>query len=343
MEIAQGIHLLVVPLPVSHLDSLNCYLVAGKEGWLMVDTGWYTSQSLQRLEAGLRRLGLGFADIATIVVTHVHPDHFGLAGKIKQLSPRTRLLAHRWEWALIESRYIKFADLQRQMGALLRRHGVPESRLPAMEAASLPVMEFVTVTMPDEPLYGGETIHTGIYDLEVIWTPGHSSGHVCLYEPTNRLLFSGDHILPQITPNVSYHVQSGDNPLGDFLYALQKLRNLPVDRILPAHQQVFSNLPARINEILEHHDRRKEEILRLLQHQSRAAYDISSQVSWDIPALGWDDYPPQLQRIAITETIAHLEYMRWEGRVNRIEQNGLVLYRSTSTDHLRQSPRTGPD
>ncbi|OGO05336.1 MAG: hypothetical protein A2Y91_06030, partial [Chloroflexi bacterium RBG_13_54_8] len=326
MEIAPGIHLLKVPLPVSHLEFLNCYLVAGKPGWLMVDTGWYTRESLQAMEDGLHALGLDFTDIATIVVTHVHPDHFGLAGKIKQLSPRTRLVAHKWEWALIESRYIKFADLQHQMGILLKRHGVPESKLPAMEAASLPVIEFVSVTMPDDAVYGGETIQTGLYDLEVIWTPGHSSGHICLYEPRNRLLFSGDHILPQITPNVSYHVQSGDNPLGDFLYSLQKLQNLSVSQILPAHQEVFSNLPARINQIVQHHHRRKKEMLVLMQGLSRTAYELSCQVTWDIQDIGWEDFPPQLQRIAITETIAHLEYMRWEGKVKRSEHAGLLLY-----------------
>jgi len=292
----------------------------------MLDTGWYARESLQALEVGLHALGLDFTDIATIVVTHVHPDHFGLAGKIKQLSPRTRLVAHKWEWALIESRYIEFADLQRRMGILLKRHGVPESKLPAMEAASLPVIEFVTVTMPDDAVYGGETIQTGLYDLEVIWTPGHSSGHICLYEPTNRLLFSGDHILPQITPNVSYHVQSGDNPLGDFLYSLQKLQNLSVSQILPAHQEVFSNLPDRINQIVQHHDRRKKEMLVLMQGLPRTAYEISCQVTWDIQDIGWEDFPPQLQRIAITETIAHLEYMRWEGKVKRSEHAGLLSY-----------------
>jgi len=294
----------------------------------MVDTGWYTQESLHAVQEGLHELGLQLTDIATIVVTHVHPDHFGLAGKIKELSPHTRLLAHKWEWALIESRYIKFADLQRQMGVLLRRHGVPEPMVPAMETASLPVMEFVTVTMPDEALYGGEIIHTGRYDLEVIWTPGHSAGHICLYEPTNGLLFSGDHILPRITPNVSYHVQSGDNPLGDFLYSLRKLENLPVTRVLPAHEHVFSDLPGRIQEILEHHERRKVEMLRLILAHPRTSYDISSQIAWDIPDLAWEEFPPQLQRIAITETIAHLESMRWEGKIERTEQGGLALYRA---------------
>jgi len=121
--------------------------------------------------------------------------------------------------------------------------------------------------------------------LEVIWTPGHSPGHICLYEPQNQLLFAGDHILPKITPNISYHVQSGDNPLGDFLYALQKVQNLPVTKVLPAHEHVFRDLRGRIEEIRKHHDRRIEEIHRTIQEKPRVAYEIASQMTWDIPDL----------------------------------------------------------
>ncbi|MFC1926342.1 MBL fold metallo-hydrolase [Chloroflexota bacterium] len=326
MEIVKGVHLVKVPIPDNPLGFLNCYLVEGKNGWLMVDTGWHKREALNALEEGLRELGLAFTDIATIVLTHVHPDHFGLAGKLKQLSPDTRILAHHWEWALIESRYIKFADLQRKMGVMLRRHGVPDLDIPALESASMPTMEFVTITMPDEALYGGEILDTGLYSLEVIWTPGHSPGHICLYEPKNRLLFGGDHILPKITPNVGYHVQSGDNPLGDYIYSLLKVKKLPVDKVLPAHEQVFSDLPGRVDEVIEHHERRKASIIGLIQEKPRLAYEISSLIDWSKPGRTWEDFSPQSQRAAVTETVAHLEYMKLDGKVTRINQDGLFLY-----------------
>ncbi|MFC1963174.1 MBL fold metallo-hydrolase [Chloroflexota bacterium] len=329
MEIVQGVHLVKVPIPDNPLGFLNCYLIEGKDGWLMVDTGWHTHEALNALEKGLRELGLAFTDIAIIVLTHVHPDHYGLAGKLKQLSPNTKLMAHQWEWALIESRYIKFTDLRRRMSVMLHRHGVPDVNIPALEAASMPTMEFVTIAMPDEALYGGEILNIGLHSLEVIWTPGHSPGHICLYEPRNKLLFAGDHILPQITPNISYHVQSGDNPLGDFIYSLRKVQRLPVTKVLPAHENIFYDLPGRVNAIVEHHDRRKEEIWHLIQGERHLAYNIASRTTWDIPDLTWEEFSPQLQRGAVTETIAHLEYMRWEGTVTRIEQDGLFLYGAT--------------
>lgn len=326
MKIAPGIYQLKIPIPDNPLGHLNCYLVEGKDGWLMVDTGWYTPEALDSLQAGLKDLRLTLTDISTMVVTHVHPDHFGLAGKIKHISPRTELLTHRWESDLIESRYVKFSELQDKMAALLEFHGVPPINLSALESASMPALKFVTVTFPDRILYGGEIISTGVYDLEVIWTPGHSPGHICLYEPRNGFLFSGDHVLPTITPNVSYHVQSGDNPLGDYIYALHKLEHLPVTMVFPAHEDIFTDLRGRVEQIVKHHDERKAQILEVIANEPHNAWEISPLISWNIPGLSWNELPPLHKRSAVTETIAHLECMRWEGKVQRIIRANSVSY-----------------
>jgi glyoxylase-like metal-dependent hydrolase (beta-lactamase superfamily II) len=214
------------------------------------------------------------------------------------------------------------------MGVMLKRHGVPASELSALGSSSMPAIEYVRITFPDRTVYGGEVIDTGGFELEVIWTPGHSIGHVCLYEPSNQLLFSGDHILPHITPNVSYHVQSGDNPLGDYLNALHKLENLPVAKILPAHEHIFEDLPGRIKEIGKHHREREEEIRQVISGESHSAYDISSRLSWNIPDSDWDKLPSLHKRVAVTETIAHLEYMRWAGKAQRVFEDDLLMYRS---------------
>ncbi|MEK7848541.1 MAG: MBL fold metallo-hydrolase, partial [Chloroflexota bacterium] len=295
-------------------------------GWLMVDTGWYTHDAFSALEAGLKGMGLSFTDIETIVVTHVHADHYGLAGRIKQVSPSTRLLAHRWEGDLIESRYLKFAELRQKMGVVLALHGVPPIDQSMLQSASMPVLEFVIVTMPDQSLYGGEVLSTGYFNLDVVWTPGHSPGHICLWESEHKLLFSGDHILPGITPNISYHVQSGDNPLGDFINSLNKLRNVPASLVLPAHENIFSNLKERIEQIKQHHEQRKEEICRAISHEPQHAWYISSRITWNIP-VPWEKFSPLDRRIAVTETIAHLEFMRWEGSVERLLQDGTIVYR----------------
>ncbi|MEK7849032.1 MAG: MBL fold metallo-hydrolase, partial [Chloroflexota bacterium] len=137
MEVIPGIHQLKVPIPDNPLGFLNCYLVRGKNGWLMVDTGWYTQDAFNALEAGLKEMGLAFTDIETIVCTHVHADHYGLAGRIKQVSPATKLATHRWEGDLIESRYIRFAQLRDKMGAVLALHGVPPIDQSMLQSASM--------------------------------------------------------------------------------------------------------------------------------------------------------------------------------------------------------------
>jgi len=326
MEIIPGIHQLQIPIPDNPLGHLNAYLIEGKNGWLMVDTGWDTPDAFSSLEAGLKSLGLVLSDISRIVITHVHPDHFGLAGKIKHLSPRTELLTHRWEAELIESRYIKVSELQDKMAVMLRRYGVPKTELSKLSSASMPALQFVTVALPDGVLYGGEIIRVGEFDLEIIWTPGHSPGHVCLFEPKNRILFSGDHILPSITPNISYHVQSGDNPLGDYIGALRKLRNLPVDKVLPAHEHVFTDLKGRIDEIIDHHAKRELEIQKVIDGGPLNAYEVSSRIAWNVSGLAWEQFLPLQKRFAVMETIAHLEFMRWEGKVEKVSKDDLVLF-----------------
>lgn len=323
MEIVPGIYKLDIPIPDNPLGHLNCYLIEGKKGWIMVDTGWYTPDAFEAMERGLAELNLTLTDIATMIVTHVHPDHFGLAGRIKQASPETQLLMHHWESGLIESRYLKFRDLKDRMGDMLRLHGAPP--LSELAAASLPALKFVTVALPDRVLYGGETIDSGIYKLQVIWTPGHSPGHICLYEPQNRLFFSGDHVLPSITPNVSYHAQSGDNPLGDYLYSLHKVRGLSVSKVLPAHEGIFDDLKARVDQIVRHHDKRKTEIRRAIEKEPLNAYEISARIKWDI-SLPWEQFSTLMKRSAITETLAHLECMRWDGLVRKSATDESVLY-----------------
>lgn len=326
MEIAPGIHLVKVLIPNNPLGHLNTYLVEGKTGWVMIDTGWYTPEAFDSLQKGLADIGLVFSDIETIILTHIHPDHFGLAGRIKHVSPATKLLMHQLEADCIEPRYIKFSDLQKKMGKFLLRHGVPPMDRAILEASSLPLLEFVRITFPDQKLFGGEVISSGVYDLEIIWTPGHSIGHICIYEPQNQILFAGDHVLPTISPNVSSHVQSGDNPLGDYLHNLKKLEALPVKKVLPAHEHVFDDLGKRINEIRLHHDTRKTEILKAMNSGHRSAFDISSQISWKGPDSGWEHLGAFQKRIAVAETIAHLECMRWEGDVNKIVQDDIVTY-----------------
>ncbi|MFC1945976.1 MBL fold metallo-hydrolase [Chloroflexota bacterium] len=325
-EVARGVYQLSVQSPDGRLFRINSYLLQGTQGYVLIDTCWNTEINLENLIAALKTLGSKLTDIAKIVITHVHADHFGMAGKIKQLSPQTRIYTQRKEAEFIESRYIRFDELQHKMAVLLQGHGVPESESNILGTASMPILQYVAVNMPDHVFDGGEVITNGFFNLEVVLTPGHSPGHICLYEPEKQLLFSGDHVLPSITPNIPFHVQSGSNPLKDYFKALRKVEILPVSQVLPAHGKVFTNLKERIAEITESHHQRLEEILEIIGNEKYMAFDIAAKVKWNIGDQSWDKLPPNHRRAAVLETLAHLNYLEKGGKICKKTKDNKTLF-----------------
>jgi glyoxylase-like metal-dependent hydrolase (beta-lactamase superfamily II) len=181
---------------------------------------------------------------------------------------------------------------------------------------------------PDVFLDGNEIITCGVFNLKVIWTPGHSPGHVCLYETGSKTLFSGDHILPVITPNISLTPQSNSNPLGDFLKSVEAVSRLDVSLVLPAHEDIFNNLSKRVEEILHHHEIRTAEILQTLNHSAMNAYQISGHITW-MPEMGgvkFEKLMPGDKRAAVSETLAHLKAMTVNGRIKQVNQGNIVYY-----------------
>jgi len=331
-EVIPGIYQLKIPLPSKEifLGYVNVYLAQGNNGYLLVDTGWDTEEAFNSLKKQLAEIGINFKDISQIVATHIHPDHCGLTGKLKQLSP-AKIALHYLEKDFIESRYINMDELLSQIAEWLHTNGVPNEELIKLQTASLGMAKFVTPALPDVTLYGGEIISTGVFNFRVLWTPGHSPGHISLYEPTKKVLISGDYILPKITPNIGLHPQSGTNPLGDYIKSLNTTKKLDVNLILPGHENPFTGLQPRIEELIRHHQQRNSEILETLKATAKTAYQISTEITWgsDINGVGWDNLAPWDRRLAILETIAHLEAMRFAGKVDKFLKDGIIYYPPT--------------
>jgi len=328
-EVIPGIYQLQLPLPKIFLEHINTYLVKGDNEYLLIDTGWDMKEATDSLKKQLDEIGVDFKDISQIVITHVHPDHYGLAGRLKQLS-QAKLAMHLIERDFIESRYIDMDNLLQQMQRWLHINGVPSDELPELQTASIGMRKFVVPVLPDVILRGGETISIGSFNFKVLWTPGHSPGHICLYEPSQEILISGDHILPTITPNIGLHPQSSSNPLDDYLNSLKALKQLDVNLILSAHEDPFTGLQRRIEELIWHHEQRKSRILETMKAKSKTAYQISAEISWltDIYASGvkWENLSSLDKRIAILETLAHLEHLEEQGVARRRTDNGRVLF-----------------
>ncbi len=330
-EVVPGIHRLKIPMPQRDvlLGYVNVYLIQGDNGYLLIDTGWNTEEAFDSLKGQLAELGIDFKDISQIVVTHIHPDHYGLAGKLKQLSG-AKIALHHLEKNLIDSRYINMDALLRQVAQWLHTNGVPDNSLPELQTASLGAARFVTPATPDVTFNGGETISAGFFSFKVLWTAGHSPGHTCYYEPSQKILISGDHILPAITPNVGLHPQSGDNPLGDYIKSLNTVKLPDVDLVLPGHENPFNGLQPRIEEIIQHHKQRNSEILETIKTKPKTAYQIATEITWmsHIPDVGWQELGPLDKRLAVLETAAHLEYTRFEGKINKFTRDGTIYYQS---------------
>jgi len=332
------IHRLQLPLPISRVGYVNAYLVDGDKdnGYLLIDTGWNTEESFDYLKRSLADdSGIKWKEIRQIVVTHAHPDHYGLAGRLRRRCS-AQVFLHEEERNIIKSRYIDMDELLKQIAQWLHLNGTPPDELSELQTASLAMRKFVTPILPDVTLYGGETITTGYFSFKVLWTPGHASGHICLYEPDKKILISGDHILPTITPHVGLHPQSGSNPLGDYLDSLNRLKQLDVKLVLPGHGHPFTNFKPRIEEIIQHHQQRNLEILSALKANPKTAYQIATEITWmsNTKGVGWDKLSPWNKRMAVLETLSHLEAMRARGKLDKFTKGDIIYY------NIPRSPKT---
>ncbi len=326
MEVFPGIHQVVLPLPGYALNRINVYLVRRDDGWLLVDCGWNTPEAYGALSHALEELKIHFTDIKQIVITHVHPDHYGMVGRLKELSGCSLMMGRR-DAELIDSRYLNTEPLLRLNCAFLVKHGVPEEDAAVLRNASLPVLKFVVPAQPDQVLEGGETVRAGKFNFEVIWAPGHSPGHICLYDRSHKILLAGDQVLARQSPNVSLHAQQQGNPLGDFLNSLHKLDQLDVSLVLSGHDDVFTDLHSRVKELYAHHEHRNAEILGLFGGDSLTAYELAPRIGWSTKGGPWAQLPSLDKRLSVLETLAHLEYLRSQRKVGRRSSGGILRYK----------------
>jgi glyoxylase-like metal-dependent hydrolase (beta-lactamase superfamily II) len=188
----------------------------------------------------------------------------------------------------------------------------------------MPVRAFVDAVEPDEVVWGGERLPIGRFEFEVWWTPGHSPGHICFLERAERFILTGDHVLPTITPNISYHPQQTGNPLGDYIASLERLEALDVKTVLPAHEYTFTDLQGRLRSIELHHEQRLQEMLDVIGDAPRTAWYVAGRVKWVTGTL--DSFSPWMQRAALGETLSHLEYLVTENRLEKFTEDGVQHY-----------------
>ncbi len=292
-QVRPGLWSIPVPIPDNPLRYVLVYVLDAGAVVALVDAGWNTDDAWAALVAGLEQIGAAISDVAAVLVTHMHPDHYGLAGRVRERSGAWIGL-HPADADLLQARYLEPDDLLARMRVLMEDAGVPAERLPDLQMTSMVLRAHVAMAEPDVLFADGEPVAVPGWDLQALWTPGHSPGHVCFYSEQHRLLLSGDHILPRISPNIAVHTQQFPDPLGDYLASLRKCQPLVVDEVLPAHEYRFAGLSDRVEELVRHHLERLAEIESLLSdHPGASAWDLSVRLRWSRP---WEEIEPFMQR-----------------------------------------------
>ncbi|MBT4512355.1 MAG: MBL fold metallo-hydrolase [Chloroflexi bacterium] len=328
MEIFPGIFQIKLPLRNNPAGHINTYLLKGNDGWVLVDTGWDDLSALDELSRQLGNIGIRIEDISLVIYTHIHPDHYGLAGVLKQ-KYGTKLVLHRRGKDSIVHRYFGKETFIKELADWHLINGGSQDHADAVEVMSIDYIGHVSPVLPDTFLDAGDIISTGQFSLEVIWTPGHDQDHICLYEPENRVLLCGDHILPDTVTHVGIQTECTENPLLDYVNSLKAIRHLDVEAVLPAHEYIFNNFSDRIDSSLYYHNRVHSEIINGLSDGPKTAYGISETINWTESPVQWKSLPVLVQALFATKTLAYLKALVMESKVQRVDKYGLTVYNAT--------------
>lgn len=310
-------------LPIPFEDGrVNCFLLPDGERVDMIDCGMSAPESVALVHQAVAEVCGRRARLGRLVVTHIHPDHYGAAGEMTEREGAS-LFLHRLEVPMVHPRYLEVEQLVQEVGHHLQVHGVPEREAEFLKNASRWLRDFVRPATPALQLDGSETIEMGGRRLRVEWTPGHSPGHICLFDPQSRLLFAGDQLLPEVTPNIGLHPQSTPDPLDDYLAGLRRLAALQPALVLPAHGRPFEDAATRVAELVRHHQRRKEQILQVIGDSEMDAWQVTTAV--------WGPRENLIEmRMALQEGLAHLQSLSQEGKLEKWAEPARVTWRRPS-------------
>ncbi|WP_435111681.1 MBL fold metallo-hydrolase [Nocardiopsis synnemataformans] len=294
-------------------------------GFVAIDLGWDGDEGWNLFTAGLARAGGGLDDLLGVVVTHAHPDHYGLAGRVREhtgawiaLHPAELPQTARTEAQRVE-RLTEIEDW-------VRRMGVPASRTDDLLSDRAQLMRDMPSQAPDRELRDGEAIPGTGGDLVAIHTPGHTPGHTVFHDRSRNVLFTGDHLLPRVSANISRRPTSREDPLGDYQRSLARLEPHGGVLAAPGHEWSFDRFDERLAVVTVHHQERLEEVLAAVLGGCGTVWEVANVVSWSRP---FATLNPRGARSALGETLAHLVRLQREGRIR--QSDGVPLrWRSTT-------------
>ncbi len=315
-SLGNGIHLIPAPLPFKSPPWVNTYVIEADDGLLMIDCGADWEEGRSAIRDGFESLGFEESAVHTLVVSHLHPDHVGMSSRLVR-EWGCRFVMHDRAAKLID-RYNDTPGYYEQVKEIAITHGVPEAIIEATTSIERPDY-MPLIDPPDHTVADGFQIDLGKgRALDVLHTPGHEPAHICLRDTATAILFSGDHVLPRISPVVMYDPEF-DDVLGDYMGSLQRLVDLAIGVTYPAHGTLIDQGDERAHQILLHHERRLLDMADLVRSDDTTAWEVMLK-----------SFRPNLDalqaRLAFLETISHLEHLRLTGRIRDDNREGTIYY-----------------
>ncbi|GAA1869995.1 MBL fold metallo-hydrolase [Asanoa iriomotensis] len=301
-RVLPGVWAIPLPMTGTGLAYVRVYTIEADDGFYLVDAGWPSPAALDLLAAGFAAAGASLADLRGVLVTHIHPDHYGLAAHIRKATGAWVAL-HPADAAIIEDRYGVDGNRVALTRQWLRAAGVPDGRVTELTTAMLAGPGDIEICLPDLELEHGERAPIPGRELVAVHSPGHTPGHLMFDLPAEGAVFAGDNLLSRATPNISYGPHTDPDPLSDYLHSLLAVADLGPRAAFPAHQQFIADAAGRAKELVNHHDERLQEVLMVLLRGAETVYDVCGELTWRHRL---DRLPTYLVRAALGETHAHL-------------------------------------
>ena len=333
LEVAPGVLRVQLPINFTGLGHTNMYVLEDGRGAAVIDTGLPGRKAWGTIRSGLKSAGVPLSRVHTIMITHSHPDHFGNAARLAAESDAD-LLTHKafqiWWTPDTHSEGLSFDEDEQAKHADARDGRMPwhgsshrrpiQARLRGWFLRNVGHRMYRTPT-PTRRLSDGELLHLAGRTFQAVHTPGHTADHLCWLEPETGVLFSGDHVLPTITPHIA-GIGAGPDPLADYVASLDKTVALPgVSLVLPAHGDPISDLAARAVSIKRHHEDRLRQLRQI----------VGASGPMTVTELAGELFPKRLWGfMAESEAFAHIEHLRFLGEVSRTEVDGHVVFEAVT-------------
>ncbi len=322
-QIREGIYRIEVPLPGTPLKAVNNYYIHGGDGRsLWIDLGFQREVCRQAVLSAMEELKVDRSR-TDFFLTHMHEDHSGLIRDLATGENRVYCSKIDGETVRQYTKKLgirKFTEFSKRNAPELLEHY--DEIMDSREPETGPPLHGEYIYLKEDDI-----LRIGKYRLCCVDTPGHTEGHLCLYEEGQRLFFSGDHILGRITPNITKWDDNSGDVLGTYLNSLERLRPLKVETVLPGHRMVFSEFGQRIDELQHHHKQRLAEVLGIVGDRFLYAWQVASHMQWSLTYKNWSDFPVAQQLYATGEALSHLYYLHKKGRLAMMQQGDQIVFR----------------